>query len=166
MTDPTEQIDPEQIMALYEFIKAYNSPLDVDLWQALVREEAIEVISADTPANRLKEVCDFAYVCTGLMVVAKETETTLEELRDIDPYTQIILEAAGAIAERVIDTVGPDKFDEAFRRVHISNMSKLGDDGKPIYREDGKVLKGPNYQPPVLEDLAMPSAESPRQLLN
>ena len=34
--------------------------------------------------------------------------------------------------------------DEAMRRVHASNMSKLGEDGKPIYRGDGKVLKGPN----------------------
>lgn len=43
--------------------------------------------------------------------------------------------------------------DEAVQRVHESNMSKLGEDGKPIYREDGKVLKGPNYQPPHLIDL-------------
>ena len=43
--------------------------------------------------------------------------------------------------------------DEALHRVHESNMSKLDDDGKPIYREDGKVLKGPNYKPPNLEDL-------------
>ena len=43
--------------------------------------------------------------------------------------------------------------DEALNRVHESNMSKLGEDGKPIYREDGKVLKGPNYQPPILSDL-------------
>ena len=43
--------------------------------------------------------------------------------------------------------------DEAMRRVHRSNMSKLGEDGKPIYREDGKILKGPNYQPPNLKDL-------------
>ena len=43
--------------------------------------------------------------------------------------------------------------DEALDRVHKSNMSKLGEDGKPIYREDGKVLKGPNYEPPNLEDL-------------
>ena len=42
---------------------------------------------------------------------------------------------------------------EAFYRVHRSNMSKLGEDGKPIYREDGKVLKGPNYEQPNLEDL-------------
>ncbi len=43
--------------------------------------------------------------------------------------------------------------DEALYRVHQSNMSKLGEDDKPIYREDGKVLKGPNYQPPNLSDL-------------
>ena len=43
--------------------------------------------------------------------------------------------------------------DEALNREHESNMSKLGEDGKPIYREDGKVLKGPNYQPPNLSDL-------------
>ncbi len=45
------------------------------------------------------------------------------------------------------------ELDTAFNRVHESNMSKLGDDGKPIYREDGKVSKGPNYKPPKLGDL-------------
>ena len=43
--------------------------------------------------------------------------------------------------------------DEALRRVYESNMSKLDEHGKPIYREDGKVLKGPNYQPPDLTHL-------------
>ena len=43
--------------------------------------------------------------------------------------------------------------DEALDRVHKSNMSKLDEEGNPIYREDGKVLKGPNYKPPTLEDL-------------
>ena len=43
--------------------------------------------------------------------------------------------------------------DEAMNRVHLSNMSKLGVDGQPIRREDGKVLKGPNYQPPTLTDI-------------
>jgi predicted HAD superfamily Cof-like phosphohydrolase len=41
-------------------------------------------------------------------------------------------------------------FNEAIAEVHRSNMSKLGTDGKPIYREDGKVLKGPNFTPPNL----------------
>jgi predicted HAD superfamily Cof-like phosphohydrolase len=43
--------------------------------------------------------------------------------------------------------------DSVFDRVHDSNMSKLGDDGKPVRREDGKVMKGPHYHPPVLDDL-------------
>ena len=43
--------------------------------------------------------------------------------------------------------------DEAMYRVHESNMSKLDEHGKPVLREDGKVLKGPNYSPPNLEDL-------------
>ncbi len=37
-----------------------------------------------------------------------------------------------------------------FAEVHRSNMTKLGDDGIPLYREDGKVLKGPNFSPPNL----------------
>lgn len=43
--------------------------------------------------------------------------------------------------------------DEAVRRVHASNMSKLDDQGQPIYREDGKVLKSENYEAPDLSDL-------------
>ena len=44
------------------------------------------------------------------------------------------------------------ELDEALDRVHQSNLSKLVD-GKPLKREDGKVLKGPNYKPPTLIDL-------------
>ena len=42
--------------------------------------------------------------------------------------------------------------DEALDRVNTSNLSKLVD-GKPLKRDDGKVLKGPNYKPPYLDDL-------------
>jgi predicted HAD superfamily Cof-like phosphohydrolase len=41
-----------------------------------------------------------------------------------------------------------DVIDKVFEEIQRSNMSKLGSDGKPIYREDGKVLKGPNYFKP------------------
>ena len=40
------------------------------------------------------------------------------------------------------------KIHEVFREIQRSNMSKLGADGKPIYREDGKVMKGPGYFKP------------------
>ena len=43
--------------------------------------------------------------------------------------------------------------DECFQEVHASNMSKLGPNGKPIHREDGKVMKGPGYFEPDLESI-------------
>ena len=42
--------------------------------------------------------------------------------------------------------------DKCFAEVQRSNMSKLGEDGKPIYRDDGKVMKGPNYSEPDLKN--------------
>jgi predicted HAD superfamily Cof-like phosphohydrolase len=41
-----------------------------------------------------------------------------------------------------------DKIEDVFREIQRSNLSKLGADGQPIYREDGKVMKGPNYFKP------------------
>ncbi|MGB5227552.1 hypothetical protein [Eudoraea sp.] len=43
------------------------------------------------------------------------------------------------------------KIEEVFEEIQRSNMSKLGKDGKPIYREDGKVLKGPEYFKPNIQ---------------
>lgn len=48
-----------------------------------------------------------------------------------------------------------DKIDEVFNEIHSSNMSKLGEDGNPIYREDGKILKGPNYFRPNLKPIIL-----------
>ncbi|GAL64545.1 nucleoside triphosphate pyrophosphohydrolase family protein [Algibacter lectus] len=45
------------------------------------------------------------------------------------------------------------KIEEVFEEIQRSNMSKLGEDGEPIYREDGKVLKGPNYFQPNIADI-------------
>jgi predicted HAD superfamily Cof-like phosphohydrolase len=52
-----------------------------------------------------------------------------------------------------VDVEPLNNLEEAFIRVHKSNMSKLGEDGKPIYRDDGKIIKGPNYKEPDLNDL-------------
>jgi predicted HAD superfamily Cof-like phosphohydrolase len=45
------------------------------------------------------------------------------------------------------------KIEEVFNEIQRSNMSKLGANGKPIYREDGKVLKGPNYFSPNIKEI-------------
>ena len=46
-----------------------------------------------------------------------------------------------------------DKIEQVFDEIQRSNLSKLGEDGKPIYREDGKVMKGPNYFKPKISEI-------------
>ena len=48
------------------------------------------------------------------------------------------------------------KIEDVFNEIHRSNMSKLGNDGKPIYRTDGKILKGENYSKPDIESILEP----------
>lgn len=67
---------------------------------------------------------------------------------DVGPALQMLLKALCDLAytvEGAAVAFGLD-FEGAFAEVHRSNMSKLGEDGRPIKRGDGKVLKGPNYQ--------------------
>jgi len=73
-----------------------------------------------------------------------EQPDTAEELKELADLVFVCYQYAALM--------GYD-LDEAMRRVFISNMSKLGDDGKPVLNELGKVTKGPNYQPPDLSDL-------------
>ena len=65
-------------------------------------------------------------------------------------------EAADALTDILYVTYGAGhafgiNLDDCFNEVQKSNMSKLGDDGKPIYNQDGKVMKGPKYFKPNLE---------------
>ena len=62
----------------------------------------------------------------------------------IDALTDILYVTYGAGHAFGVD------LDKCFEEVQNSNMSKLGDDGKPIYNESGKVMKGPNYFKPDL----------------
>ena len=78
----------------------------------------------------------------------------LEELKDaIDKRD--IKEVADALTDILYVTYGAGhafgiNLDKCFKEVQSSNMSKLGEDGKPIYNEEGKVMKGPNYFKPDL----------------
>jgi predicted HAD superfamily Cof-like phosphohydrolase len=53
-----------------------------------------------------------------------------------------------------------EKLPALFDEVHLSNMSKLGENGKPMYREDGKVMKGPDYRKPNLKNIVYGSTTS------
>ena len=64
-----------------------------------------------------------------------------------DALADLVYVCFGAAIEAGID------LNMVLRDVHRSNMSKLGEDGRPIYREDGKVLKGPNYSAPNIKEV-------------
>ena len=78
----------------------------------------------------------------------------LEELREAIDNNDI-KEVADALTDILYVTYGAGhafgiNLDKCFEEVQSSNMSKLGKDGKPIYNEKGKVMKGPNYFEPDL----------------
>tara|TARA_R110002153_G_scaffold12478_5_gene46486 strand:+ start:2484 stop:2957 length:474 start_codon:yes stop_codon:yes gene_type:complete len=135
------------------FMKAFGASLDPRMWVKLVDEEMSE-LSAETPgtAAHLKELCDVLYVSTGLALTAPEH---IGMLLPVTERKAIVTQQAqvSSVLKENLEQYGDSVFTEAFNRVHDSNMSKLGLDGKPIYRQDGKVLKGPNYRKPDLEDL-------------
>jgi len=86
-------------------------------------------------------------------------EEEVQELRDglgkgsllevADALTDILYVVYGAGHAFGID------LDDCFNEVHRSNMTKLGEDGRPMYRDDGKVMKGPNYEEPDLKQFVL-----------
>tara|TARA_B100001057_G_scaffold344105_1_gene345064 strand:+ start:94 stop:465 length:372 start_codon:yes stop_codon:yes gene_type:complete len=81
-----------------------------------------------------------------------------EELEELTEAMQRkdLLEVADALTDILYVTYGAGHsfgidLDKCFNEVQNSNMSKLGKDGKPIYNESGKVMKGPNYFKPDLK---------------
>ena len=171
--------DLTKVMAAQdEFAKAYDVPRTTatqDLYIHLIEEEHEEWVeeyySVDgREFDELKELADVLYVTAGLyyqmgytITPAARYKLVQEETWDmaISKLTEQV--SLGKKDKRILlhliyciysyaDAMGWD-LDEAYRRVHASNLSKLDDKGKPVRRDDGKVMKGPNYKPPYLEDL-------------
>ena len=81
-------------------------------------------------------------------------EEEVQELRD-GLGKSSLLEVADALTDILYVVYGAGHsfgidLDDCFNEVHRSNMTKLGEDGRPMYRDDGKVMKGPNYEEPFL----------------
>ncbi|WDO12530.1 nucleoside triphosphate pyrophosphohydrolase family protein [Flavobacterium sp. WW92] len=83
-------------------------------------------------------------------LMKEENEEYLEAVQNDDKVE--IADALGdmlyILCGTIIEHGLQHKIEEVFDEIQRSNMSKLGEDGKPIYREDGKVMKGPNYFKP------------------
>ena len=90
-------------------------------------------------------------------LMAEENEEYLEAAENND-----IVEVADALGDMLYILCGTilehgmqHKIEDVFNEIQRSNMSKLGEDGNPIYREDGKVLKGPNYFKPNIAEIML-----------
>lgn len=88
-------------------------------------------------------------------LMKEENEEYLEAAQNKD-----LVEVADALGDMLYILCGTiiehgmqHKIEEVFNEIQRSNMSKLGEDGQPIYREDGKVLKGPNYFKPNIKEI-------------
>lgn len=107
-------------------------------------------IATQPTAKLAKETIDLRF-----NLMKEENEEYLEAAAAGD-----LVEIADALGDMLYILCGTiithglqDKITSVFNEIQRSNMSKLGADGKPIYREDGKVLKGPNYFKPNLKKI-------------
>jgi predicted HAD superfamily Cof-like phosphohydrolase len=113
--------------------------------------DAFGIESANAPVVSLPEQT----VLLRHNLMKEENEEYLEAAQNKD-----LVEVADALGDMLYILCGTilshgmqHKITEVFNEIQRSNMSKLGSDGKPIYREDGKVLKGPNYFKPNIASI-------------
>ena len=113
--------------------------------------EAFGVIISNKPTLELPK--DILKLRHSLM-----QEENNEYLKAVDEKN--LIEVADALGDMLYILCGTilthgfqNLIEDIFDEIQSSNMSKLGDDGKPIYRNDGKVLKGPNYKKPNIKKI-------------
>ena len=107
----------------------------------------------DTYGQEVKDKAEFSDAKTNKLridLIKEELDELTQAMNDKN-----LLEVADALTDILYVTYGAGHafgidLDKCFDEVQNSNMSKLGEDGKPIYNESGKVMKGPNYFKPDL----------------
>lgn len=133
-----------------EFHRSFGLPIDAGMTEEtlalrmkLISEEFNELAEAAMKVvMREREYGKNPLLVVNSVQLQKAKEHFIKELSDL-----------AYVVDGTFVTAGIDKT-AAINRVHESNMSKLGEDGKPIHREDGKVLKGPNYREADMEGLS------------
>ena len=116
----------------------------------LFSEEHEEYRFARDKVEKLDAVCDMLYIQFGTLLESMTSKKDVYKLIELHLDKKVNM---------IFDYAKKNHFGEvlleAFKEVHRSNLSKLGTDGKPIYREDGKIIKGPNYFPPNLKQFIL-----------
>ena len=124
--DPNTYLNKTPLEMVTQFAKTYKQSVNLP-WMKDTRQDLLRLMLVKEEYAEL--------------ISATDEENLIKELADLVYVTYGYAATFGW------------NLDEAVRRVHASNMSKLDEEGEPIFREDGKVLKGPNYKEPYLEDL-------------
>ena len=132
-----------------------------------MQKKGIDLLVSHDPANMNYltgyDAWSFYYAQCVLVHVNEDEPICFVRAQDgggayIKTYLQDknIIEVADALTDILVVTYGAGaafgiNLDKCFEEVHKSNMSKLGENGKPIFNELGKVMKGPNYHKPNLK---------------
>ena len=124
-----------------EFRQAFNQEMLAGMTRYGFVKERLFNMQAGLIAEESNE---FLQACADLEGAPNTPANHIEVLKELSDVVFVCYQFAAAY--------GLD-LDAAMERVFESNMSKLDDNGNPIYRDDGKVLKGPNYKKPDLYDL-------------
>lgn len=154
----TQQVPPEVFDTQAEFMRVFDTNRDFAWWaESLVTEETKELnqaVANEPIGNVLKELADVVYVVCGFYnCLPPNGQKLLSDERNLQ-IQQIITAAQAAIHQATYKFEIPfDIVLKAFLVVHKSNMSKLDADGNVLRREDGKVLKGPNYEAPDMSPI-------------
>ncbi|ANJ20842.1 nucleoside triphosphate pyrophosphohydrolase [Roseobacter phage RD-1410Ws-07] len=155
----TQQLPPELFQLQREFIRVMDANRDFVWWaDTLIVEETKELrdeFEADvTDMNKLfKELADLLYVVAGFYNVMPTFAPEVVDQETNERMQRILDEAAVLVSEvsQKLQIPLPIIL-AAFKVVHDSNMSKVNPEtGKPDRREDGKILKGPNYTAPSMD---------------
>ena len=132
-------------MTLQEQAVKFREAFNQEMLEGMVRYGFIKEKLFDMQAGLIaEEANEFLQACAELKKDPNKPENHIEVLKEASDVVFVVFQFCAAY--------GLD-LDTAMQRVFDSNMSKLDDDGNPIYRDDGKVLKGPNYKKPDLYDL-------------
>ncbi|EEE42878.1 pyrophosphohydrolase domain-containing protein [Roseibium alexandrii] len=129
-------MNQEKINALRNFMTTFEASQDPALWDKLIAEELAEVREA--VVNLAKELADVEYVMTGYILASGEDSVPVKRMVQLEAIAFVLENLCGHNTEMR---------QQVFQFVDESNLSKLDDDGNPIRRDDGKILKGPNYVP-------------------
>ncbi|MEC8397462.1 MAG: nucleoside triphosphate pyrophosphohydrolase family protein [Bacteroidota bacterium] len=108
--------------------------------------DAFGIESAESPSVNISE--QTILLRHNLMKEENEEYLVAAQKKDLIEVADALGDMLYILCGTILSHGMQHKITEVFEEIQRSNMSKLGPDGKPIYREDGKVLKGPNYFKP------------------